>query len=365
MKKLLISLLVSFPLATMAQRLISSNSTVEPDKTFGNGGTKTITIKQYMVKNVTGNDSSVVESRLVSYKDSKGRTWEEHDTIINTTTMTKNIIEDQFDEKGRLIHTKTTFLDAAGQLIEFYERRYKDGEKTYDYREYGTGEKEIFDPKTGKTTKIPAPNSEPKKDEPPAERPKYDLIPDLSPSTYTDIDYATPTDKISLAPGILHFGDNSGHYNSFGITGSYTHYLNPHFGVSLNAGFFNHKTSGGNATESYKQVLNLYNYTAGVDLIPGQGQINHLGFAAHAYAGYSNYAIKEKTNGYGSYSNSYHSFIADAGVEEFYETLYWHFAIQLAYTPTFLFNTTQNNVRLAFIFSYLLRSNAKKNRIVE
>ncbi|MFZ1369296.1 MAG: hypothetical protein WAR78_02875, partial [Ferruginibacter sp.] len=112
----------------------------------------------------------------------------------------------------------------------------------------------------------------------------------------------------------------------------------------IDAGYYTHSKTD----NSYKDISNLLNITAGVTWLPG-GVKNRKGLSVstHAQAGISSYTQKSKFPG-NTVSNNELSFHANIGAA-LNLNLNSNFGIRLLqadYAPTFFYNSTQHNYRL-------------------
>lgn len=156
--------------------------------------------------------------------------------------------------------------------------------------------------------------------------------------------FTKPPDEVYITPGYIRFGDKNTKFGAIGVSVGYTKTVSATIGITIDAGYYTHSKTD----NSYKDISNLLNITAGVTWLPG-GVKNRKGLSVstHAQAGISSYTQKSKFPG-NTVSNNELSFHANIGAALNLK-LNSNFGIRLLqadYAPTFFYNSTQHNYRL-------------------
>lgn len=160
----------------------------------------------------------------------------------------------------------------------------------------------------------------------------------------SDKTFTKPPDEVYITPGYMGFGDKSTKFGAIGVSIGYTKSISASTGITLDAGYYTHTKT----ENSYKDISNLLNITAGVTWVPGtQKNKKGLSVSTHLLAGISNYTQKSKSPG-NTTSNSEISFHANIGAAlnlKLNNKLGIRL-LQADYAPTFFYKTTQHNYRL-------------------
>jgi hypothetical protein len=155
--------------------------------------------------------------------------------------------------------------------------------------------------------------------------------------------------QIFIAPAYLEIA-NSGQgvkgYGSFGVTGEYTRFITPRIGATLDAGIYFHKETQDGLSINY----NSFNITAGPTFIPFNNPWSadtKLTGNLHALVGLSSIMIKQSSGSYVDNFSKQGFTAVVGGALDYHINPTLGIRVQADYTPTFFFNTTQNNARIS------------------
>ena len=339
--------------------IVMIDSSIYPDKSYDVGGTKKV-IRHRV--NFPDHPIDDYDDAHTYFMDDKGTIREERDTVAykGAGKRASEQIYIYGAKTGVCIYQKYTKIDEAGNIEVLDESRYKDsllynvisdphrkkangfewGAKISGRFIYidsnGTRHVQNWNPKTDKyedagNNAMPEPNT-------------------------TNISHTESYSKnlIFIGPALMHEDYFSQSFNSWGVDGSYTRVISPHFGATVDAGIYWHTEK---EDQYYSYSYNQFNITAGVTyFITPLNTASKLDFSVHLLGGLA--ALKETSKSSDSsytYSDSYtyKSFTVTAGAAVDLN-LSQHFAIRLQpdYTPTFFKqgsygSKTQNNFRIS------------------
>jgi hypothetical protein len=263
-------------------------------------------------------DGITIKYTSIKIKDGKGTTTE---TVTNT--VTGPLGEDLFYQKGVSSRNSNT-----GQYTERGTRKYVDKQ--------GKTHSENYNSKTNKwedTGNLSLPQ---------------DNLASAGPNPeLTNLSFHSNEALVGVAyMDIGNSGKGSNGYGSFGVTGEYTHYINPKVGATLNFGVYFHKETQDEYSVNYSQ----FNVYAGVTYVPCKNpERENKMFSGnlHGLIGLSSLTVKESSGSYGLDQLTKQSLtFALGGALEYHISPRFRIRLQADYTPTFYFNTTQNNFRI-------------------
>jgi hypothetical protein len=329
-----------------APKISKADTTREIDNSNGKGGTK-LTIKQTF----THGENDVDEYEENVFIDPNGVVRERRSIMRYTGAAQKseeNIITYGL-KTGKPVSQKIIAKDEGGTMIFFKEERFKDelnpdGSNNVQISGYNW----YFDDNGKKITKKYNPKTKAYEDAGNTAMPENDQVGNAQSLGNTPVSYHD--NQVFLGPAYMNIansGKGSMGYGSFGFTGEYSRYFTPHIGATFDVGAYFHKETQDGYTQSYTQL----NFTIGPTFIPfknPQTEDKKLSGNLFALFGLSSIMVKESSGSYGIDQESKQGFTACIGGALDYK-INDKFALraQVAYTPTFFFNTMQNNARIS------------------